>query len=318
MSRKDKPKTVRVEVEDGAQEAPSHATPATQAAEDEASRTVKADTYAGKGPEETGQTGANGSEYAEAGNSVPTDDTRLDSEQDAVETSHPKQGSSAVTGQPSSSETPELQLLEAERDALRAELAELTEKLEKADSAATAATEKQLRIQADWENFRRRTAQERLAERQLATERLVSNLLPVIDDMERAIEHAGDQTGDENLTQFADGVAAVRAKMLNILKHEGVEMIDPVGEAFDPLAHQAVGRIEDKASFEDTVAQVFQKGYRMAGKIIRPAMVTVSFGGQKRPQEEAGSNAEAKAESDTEAKAESSAETKANPQTGQE
>jgi hypothetical protein len=67
---------------------------------------------------------------------------------------------------------------------------------------------------------------------------------------------------------------------------EGVETIDPVGEPFDPLVHQAVGRVEDKDAFDETVAQVYLKGYRMGGKVIRAAMVTVTYGGPKRPVEE--------------------------------
>ena len=86
---------------------------------------------------------------------------------------------------------------------------------------------------------------------------------------------------------------AVRAKMLDILGHENVEMIDPAGEPFDPLAHQAVGRVENADAYEDTVADVYQKGYRMGGKVIRPAMVTVTFGGGKRPAPEPEPEAEA-------------------------
>ena len=73
--------------------------------------------------------------------------------------------------------------------------------------------------------------------------------------------------------------------MLDILGKEGVEVIDPVGEPFDPLVHQAVGRVEDTNAYDETVAQVYQKGYRMGGKVIRSAMVTVTYGGPKRPAE---------------------------------
>ena len=142
-------------------------------------------------------------------------------------------------------------------------------------------------MQADWDNYRKRTEAERVVERERAAERLVTNLLPVIDDMERAIAHAaGEAEANEGLKQFSDGVVAVRAKMLDILSHESVEMIDPAGEPFDPLAHQAVGRVENADVYEGTVADVYQKGYRMGGKVIRPAMVTVTFGGGKRPAPE--------------------------------
>ena len=86
--------------------------------------------------------------------------------------------------------------------------------------------------------------------------------------------------------QFVDGVSAVHAKMLGVLSKEGVEPIDPAGEPFDPLAHQAVGRVEDAEAFDETVAQVYQKGYKMGEKVIRTAMVTVTYGGPKRPVEQ--------------------------------
>lgn len=161
---------------------------------------------------------------------------------------------------------------------------ELAAQLEAAEMRAKEASERLVRIQADWENYRRRTAQERLDEKQRAAEKLVLNLLPVLDDMERASNHASqNHADDENLMQFVDGVNAVHDKMLSVLEKEGVEVIDPVGEAFDPLHHQAVGREENKDVFDETVAKVYQKGYSMGGKTIRSAMVTVAFGGPKRP-----------------------------------
>ena len=92
--------------------------------------------------------------------------------------------------------------------------------------------------------------------------------------------------GDEQLKQFVEGIEAVHAKMVGVLAKEGVEVIDPVGEPFEPLSHQAVGRVEDKEAYDETVAQVYQKGYRMGQKVIRTAMVTVTFGGPKRPAPE--------------------------------
>ena len=160
--------------------------------------------------------------------------------------------------------------------------------LEAAKKEAAEAVGRLARLQADWDNYRKRTASERLAERERANEKLVTNLLPVLDDMERASDHARQTAdGDEKLMQFVDGVMAVHAKMLDILGKDGVEVIDPVGEPFDPLVHQAVGREENPDVYDETVAQVYQKGYRMGGKVIRSAMVTVTYGGPKRPAEEA-------------------------------
>lgn len=115
---------------------------------------------------------------------------------------------------------------------------------------------------------------------------LVTALLPVIDDIERAIDHARSQELSDDFKQFVDGVDAVHAKLLDVFAHEGVEPIDPKGEAFDPLEHQAVGRVEDASQYDETVNDVYQKGYGMADRILRSAMVTVTYGGEKRPAPE--------------------------------
>ena len=171
-----------------------------------------------------------------------------------------------------------------ERDRLQNELDSVSDQIEAAKQQAAEANDRFLRLQADWDNYRRRTAQERLDERQRATEKLVVDLLPVIDDLERAIEHADNLT-DPATKQFVEGVSAVCNKLVNVLNKEGVEVVNPVGEAFDPLSHQAVSQIEDTEAYDETVAQVYQKGYRMGGKDIRTAMVVVTHGGPKRPAE---------------------------------
>ena len=174
--------------------------------------------------------------------------------------------------------------LTAERDALVGRLEEAESFLAGAEKQAKEATDRLARLQADWENFRRRTRQEREQERERAAEKLVVNLLPVLDDMERAIDHARATEGaSTELLQFADGVQQVHDKMVTILSKEGVEIIEAKGQPFEPLSHQAVGREENKDVYDETVAQVYQQGYRMGGKVIRPAMVTVTFGGPKRP-----------------------------------
>lgn len=171
-----------------------------------------------------------------------------------------------------------------ERDRLQNELNSVSDQIESAKQQATEANDRFLRLQADWDNYRRRTAQERLDERQRATEKLVVDLLPVIDDLERAIEHADNLT-DPAAKQFVEGVSAVCNKLVSVLNKEGVEVVNPVGEAFDPLSHQAVSQVEDTEAYDETVAQVYQKGYRMGGKDIRTAMVVVTHGGPKRPAE---------------------------------
>lgn len=176
---------------------------------------------------------------------------------------------------------------QAELADVRRELAEAKEASDGAAAKVAEANERAQRLQADWENYRRRTAAERLAEQTRATEKLVTALLPVLDDMERAIAHARQQQLDDAFAQFVDGVDAVRTKMLDVFAHEGVEAIDPKGEPFNPLEQQAVGRVEDPSQYDETVNDVYQKGYRMADRVLRSAMVTVTYGGEKRPAPEA-------------------------------
>lgn len=192
--------------------------------------------------------------------------------------------------------------IESEADALRAERDELAKKLadvegdiEAAKAEAASAADRLSRLQADWENYRRRTERDRVTERERACEGLVKDLLPAIDDLERAISHAqATAEGNEVAQQLADGVSAVHEKVVSVLEKQGVEVIDPAGQPFDPQDHQAVGRVENADEYDETVADVYQKGYRLGGKVVRPAMVTVTYGGAKRPAEAPEGDAESK------------------------
>lgn len=189
--------------------------------------------------------------------------------------------------------------LRAERDELAKKLASVSEDIDAAKAEAAASADRLSRLQADWENYRRRTERDRVTERERACEGLVKDLLPAIDDLERAIAHAqASAEGNDVAQQLADGVSAVHEKVVSVLEKQGVEVIDPAGQPFNPMDHQAVGRVENADEYDETVADVYQKGYRMGGKVVRPAMVTVTYGGAKRPAEPAEDDAaEDKAES---------------------
>lgn len=189
--------------------------------------------------------------------------------------------------------------LRAERDELAKKLASVSEGIDAAKAEAAASADRLSRLQADWENYRRRTERDRVTERERACEGLVKDLLPAIDDLERAIQHAqASAEGNKVAQQLADGVSAVHEKVVSVLERQGVEVIDPAGQPFNPMDHQAVGRVENADEYDETVADVYQKGYRMGGKVVRPAMVTVTYGGAKRPAEPAEDDAvEDKAES---------------------
>ncbi|MDO5117682.1 MAG: nucleotide exchange factor GrpE [Eggerthellaceae bacterium] len=177
----------------------------------------------------------------------------------------------------------------AEQDATQAEIDEIdamptsaADILAAAQAEAKDWQDKYLRLHAEWDTYRRRTNEQRAAEKVRATEKLVTDLLPVLDDFERTIKY-GRENGEEGLL---GGVEAVQSKLLDMLKRSGLEVIDRAGEPFDALQEQAVAMVPNPDAYEETVADVYQKGYRMGDKVLRAAMVTVTTGGPTRPTEE--------------------------------
>ena len=151
--------------------------------------------------------------------------------------------------------------------------AEPVDELAQAKQEAADARDSYLRLKAEWDNFRKRTAAEREQEKVRASEKLVKDLIPVIDDLERAIDHAKQSGEGGSLTE---GVEAVLAKWLQIFEKHKVTQIEAVGEQFDPNKHQAVGTQPDDSVPEETVLNVYQKGYQMGERVLRPAMVVTS------------------------------------------
>ncbi|MDR1185470.1 MAG: nucleotide exchange factor GrpE [Coriobacteriales bacterium] len=159
--------------------------------------------------------------------------------------------------------------------------AEELDELGQARAEAAEMRDRFMRLQAEWDNFRKRTAVEREQERIRAAERLVERLLPVVDDLERAIEHS--DTANE--ASLKEGIAAVYSKLSEVLEREGLKTIDPTGEPFDANLHQAVGKEADANVPDETVTQVNQKGFGMGDRVLRPAMVVVSQGGPRQETE---------------------------------
>lgn len=204
--------------------------------------------------------------------------------------------------------------LRKQNERLSKELGDAQEIANSAGAKVQKANERAARVQADWENFRKRTAAERLEEKKRATEHLIEKLLPAIDDLERAIEHTQNtESADGSLKELAAGVAAVHSKILDTLRSEGVSVIDSKGTPFDPTREQAVGNVEDATVPDESVAEVLRKGYEVSGKVIRPAMVTVTHGGpsrevQSESQAEEEANGQAGAQAGTQADAQTEAQ----------
>lgn len=175
---------------------------------------------------------------------------------------------------------------ELEQAAAEAVASAIEESKELAAAKAEAADwqDKYVRLHAEWDTYRRRMTEQREAEKVRATEKLMESLIPVLDDFARTVDYA--ETNGE--TGLLGGVKAVQTKLSDTLAKGGLVVISPAGEAFDALECQAVGTVDDPSVPDETVAQVYQPGYKMGTKVIRPAMVTITTGGPKRekPEEE--------------------------------
>lgn len=176
-------------------------------------------------------------------------------------------------------------VLEAEAAAVVDETMDEVQAEASAEAAQKEAAEwkdKYVRLHAEWDNYRRRTKEQQEDQKARAAEKLVMSLLPVIDDLERSIDYA-EKNGE---TGLLDGVKAVLSKFIDTLEKDGVIVLNPVDEPFDALEAQAVGTVENADKYNETVAEVYQKGYKLGNKVLRPAMVTVTTGGDDRPKEE--------------------------------
>jgi molecular chaperone GrpE len=131
-------------------------------------------------------------------------------------------------------------------------------------------TDRHKRLQADFDNFRRRTRQEKEELSAVVAERIICELLPVVDNFERAT--ASEATDVDTL---AKGVQMIFRQLSNALVQLGVEPVNAVGNIFDPTLHEAVMRVEDANQPDGMVIEELQKGYKVKGRVIRPSMVKV-------------------------------------------
>ncbi|MGL5269841.1 MAG: nucleotide exchange factor GrpE [Selenomonadaceae bacterium] len=147
-------------------------------------------------------------------------------------------------------------ILQAENDKKDAELQEVNDRL--------------MRLRADFDNFRRRTRQEKEELSAVVLQNFMTELLPLVDNFERAL---AAETADAD--SLREGIVMVYNQLAAVLQKNGLEPIKAVGEKFDPNFHQAVMRVEDATKEDDTVVEELQKGYIVQARVIRPSMVKV-------------------------------------------
>jgi molecular chaperone GrpE len=133
-----------------------------------------------------------------------------------------------------------------------------------------------VRAIADFENFRKRTEREKADFSRYATSAVLKDILPVLDNFDRALDHAAE--GDD----FHKGVLMIYKQLFDVLQRHGLKPIDESGVTFDPNIHEAVVREEDDSVPNHTVVAILQKGYFLHDRLLRPALVKVAVGGPER------------------------------------
>lgn len=154
----------------------------------------------------------------------------------------------------------DIAVLQAELDAMRDEMVQMKEH--------------SLRALAEAQNMKRRAEIDVENARKYGAEKIISDMLPVVDNLERALQSADAEI--EGIKPVLEGVELTLKGFLDALAKSNVEMVDPHGEPFDPTLHQAMTMIESPDMEPNSVVAVMQKGYRLNGRLLRPAMVVVS------------------------------------------
>lgn len=144
---------------------------------------------------------------------------------------------------------------------------ELEEKMKESNT-------KVLRAQADFENFQRRMKQEQQTYMKYRSQSVLEDLLPVLDNFERALSV---ETTEEQAESLKKGIEMVYNQLLEALQKEGLEIIQAVGQPFDPHVHQAVMQVEEEGFDSNVVVEELQKGYKLKDRVIRPSMVKVNM-----------------------------------------
>lgn len=167
----------------------------------------------------------------------------------------------------------EVEMPEVEKAAGQSsEVEQLKKQLEEKTQQCDENYNKFVRMQAEFDNFRKRTVKEREELYFTSLEKIVTELLPIVDNMERAI---GSFKSNGLDSSYVDGVDMIQKQLLTILEKNGLKEIEAKGAEFDPNLHHAVMQVEGDAEDENKVKEVLQKGYFLGAKVIRPAMVQV-------------------------------------------
>lgn len=191
---------------------------------------------------------------------IPIEDTEAEKEekQEAAAEAEPE----AAEAEPAEEETPQTEK--------SAETAAEEDNAEAEAKAAEAESERYMRLMAEFQNFKRRAAREKSDIHAYANEKIIGELLPVLDNFERAL-----QTESGDLESYSKGMELIFTQLKTALEHAGLEEIKALGEDFDPNVHNAVMTEDSEEHDDGKISKVLQKGYKLNDKVIRPSMVAV-------------------------------------------
>ena len=162
---------------------------------------------------------------------------------------------------------------------LNEQISRLKSDLETAQQEAANNLDASLRAQAEMANFRRRTDEDRINNAKYSNSRLISNILPVLEELDLAISHT-ESSAENNVNsngQLLEGIKLIQRKLTGVLESEGVVAIEAVGLMFNPLEHEAVGTEETTEIDAGYVTEILRPGFRLHDRIIRPAQVMVAM-----------------------------------------
>jgi molecular chaperone GrpE len=154
-----------------------------------------------------------------------------------------------------------------------ADAADLSSQLETKERECAEAKDRYLRLAADFDNYKKRVQRDQLDYTKFAAEKVIKELLPVVDNVERAVAHARSAGADASIV---DGLTLIVRQFHDALQKCGCEPIDALGKPFDPTFHQALAQVESTEHEPDTVVEEAQRGYLLHGRMLRPSLVTVS------------------------------------------
>jgi molecular chaperone GrpE len=183
--------------------------------------------------------------------------------------------SAASDSNPAQGDSTQQQNIQPEPEQTPDSVKQLEEKLEAATREAQENYDRLLRVSAEFENFKKRSAREMDELRKFSNQALVKDLLPIVDNLELALK-SSEESGQDVDSKLREGVDLTRKEILKIFEKYNVKQIEALGEPFDPNYHEAVMREESDRYGENTVISELQKGYLMHDRLIRPTMVVVA------------------------------------------